>query len=283
MVDVTGVKRAYSSVKNTSWWKDDRIQIDMEDHRKRRNERSLETGACLKIIFLDLGLPEAPKLLRTVTGLSSSRARLRSMRSWKTSLGTKIWLCSLPTALWSIEKPVTTLNQSWCSPVWRQQWLIKTCRTFKSYWLFALRMGWMLPSMCLLVPLKMPTAVAASCCWLPNSPEELSDCILEGAGNTLKLKDQMMNIFVDKLCVYDTCVHPLRHAFICSIHVTYRYIIWLCKQYAQQKASVPPAKHTQLLEARLLPCDVWHLQYYIGIKLRGLHLLTSCVPGIECC
>ena len=40
-----------------------------------------------------------------------------------------------------------------------------------------------------------PTAVAASCCWLPNSPEELSDCILEGAGNTLKLKDQMMNMF----------------------------------------------------------------------------------------
>ena len=24
-------------------------------------------------------------------------------------------------------------------------------------------------------------------------------------------------------------------------------------------------------------------QYYIGIKLRDLHVLTSCVPGIECC
>ncbi len=79
----------------------------------------------------------------------------------------------------------------------------------------------MLPSMCLFVPLKMfdrnsqkmgPTAVVASCPVaqltyaqrisksLALCPEELSDCILEGAGNTLKLKDQMMTFFLGRVC-----------------------------------------------------------------------------------
>lgn len=47
-----------------------------------------------------------------------------------------------------------------------------------------------------------PTAVAARNSQLPNSPEELSDCILEGAGNTLKLKDQMMTDFFWQSMLY---------------------------------------------------------------------------------
>ena len=259
----------------------------MEDHRKRRSETSLETGACLKIIFLDLGLPKAPKLLRTVTGLSSSRARLRSMRSWKTLLGTTTsWSCSLLTALWSIEKLATTLTQSWCSPVWRQQWLIKL-----SDFTGCLHWGWggcfqvcvcwclwrchqqLLQGILLVAQLTWGTiGLHLGRCWKHLEAQGPND-------EYFLLISYVYTILVRYLCTsFKTCLY-MWYTCIC----TCRYTIWLCKQYAQQKASVPPAKHTQLLEARLLPCDVWHLQYYIGIKFRGLHLLTSCVPGIERC
>lgn len=105
-------------------------------------------------------------------------------------------------------------------------------------------MGWMLPSMCLLVPLKMGQQqllqVAAGCPTHLRNYQTASWKVLETPWSS---RTKWWICFVDKLCVYDTCVHPLRRAFICSIHVTHRCTKRLCKHFAQQKASVPPAKH----------------------------------------
>ena len=90
-------------------------------------------------------------------------------------------------------------------------------------------MGWMLPSMCLLLPLKMPPITSSCCKEFPvGCPTHLRNYqtaswkVLETPWSS---RTKLWIFFVDKLFVYNTCVHSLRRAFICGIHVTYRYII----------------------------------------------------------